>query len=44
MPHITKSTNNLARLQAVHLKTSEALSAPEDSAALRGKPTATQYR
>ena len=44
MPSLIESTNNLARLFAVYLKTSEALNAPEDSAALRGKPTATQYR
>ena len=43
MPHLTKSTNNLARLLAVYLKTNEALSAPEDSAVPREKPTATQY-
>ena len=44
MPHLTKSTNNLARLLAVYLQTSEALNAPEDSAVPREKPTATQYR
>ena len=44
MPPLTKNTINLSLLLAIYLKINEALSAPEDSAVPRGKPTATQYR